>query len=144
MATHSSMLAWKIPLYCWPCSWCQLSCCSHCPHCLPHPPQVKQELRSWKKTPRSHRNCRRIYSLLAGTAAIAAAAAAAAKSLQLCPTLCDPTDSSPSGSPVPGIVQARILEWVAISFSSRNSRHAICSPLLTDPLDPLDTAMMQW
>ena len=44
--------------------------------------------------------------------------AAAAKSLQSCPTLCDPTDSSPPGSPVPGILQARILEWVAISFSS--------------------------
>ena len=47
-----------------------------------------------------------------------AAAAAAAKSLQLCPTLCDPRDSSPPGSPVPGILQARTLEWVAISFSS--------------------------
>ena len=47
-----------------------------------------------------------------------AAAAAAAKSLQLCPTLCDPIDSSPPGSPVPGILQARTLEWVAISFSS--------------------------
>ena len=45
-------------------------------------------------------------------------AAAAAKSLQSCPTLCDPIDSSPLGSPVPGILQARILEWVAISFSS--------------------------
>ena len=46
------------------------------------------------------------------------AAAAAAKSLQLCPTLCDPIDSSPPSSPVPGILQARILEWVAISFSN--------------------------
>ena len=46
------------------------------------------------------------------------AAAAAAKSLQLCPTLCDPIDSSPPGSPVPGILQARTLEWVAISFSN--------------------------
>jgi len=46
------------------------------------------------------------------------AAAAAAKSLQLCPTLCDPIDSSPPGSPIPGILQARTLEWVAISFSS--------------------------
>ena len=41
-----------------------------------------------------------------------------AKSLQSCPTLCDPMDSSPPGSPVPGILQARTLEWVAISFSS--------------------------
>ena len=45
-------------------------------------------------------------------------AAAAAKSLQLCPTLCDPTDGSPPGSPVPGILQARTLEWVAISSSN--------------------------
>ena len=42
----------------------------------------------------------------------------AAKSLQLCPTLCDPRDGSPPGSSVPGILQARILEWVAISFSN--------------------------
>jgi len=46
------------------------------------------------------------------------AAAAAAKLLQLCPTLCDPVDGSPPGSPVPGIFQARTLEWVAISFSN--------------------------
>ena len=45
-------------------------------------------------------------------------AAAAAKSLQSCPTLCDPIDSSPPGSAVPGILRARILEWVAISFSN--------------------------
>ena len=44
--------------------------------------------------------------------------ATAAKSLQSCPTLCDPIDGSPPGSPVPGILQARTLEWVAISFSS--------------------------
>jgi len=44
-------------------------------------------------------------------------AAAAAKLLQLCPTLCDHIDSSPPGSAVPGILQARTLEWVAISFS---------------------------
>ena len=48
----------------------------------------------------------------------AAAAAAAAKSLQSCPTLCDPIDGSPPGSPIPGILQARTLEWIAISFSS--------------------------
>ena len=45
-------------------------------------------------------------------------AAAAAKSLQSCPTLCNPKDSSPPGSPVPGILQARTLKWVAISFSN--------------------------
>ena len=46
------------------------------------------------------------------------AAAAAAKSLQSCPTLCDPIDGSPPGSAVPEILQARTLEWVAISFSN--------------------------
>ena len=50
------------------------------------------------------------------------AAAAAAKSLQSCPTLCDPIDGSPPGSLVPGILQARTLEWVAISFSSARKR----------------------
>ena len=49
---------------------------------------------------------------------IAAAAAAAAKSHQSCPTLCDPREGSPPGSPVPGILQARTLEWAAISFSN--------------------------
>ena len=44
--------------------------------------------------------------------------AAAAKSLQSCPTLCDPIDVSPPGSPAPGILQARTLEWVVISFSN--------------------------
>ena len=44
--------------------------------------------------------------------------AAAAESLQSCPTLCDPIDGSPPGSPIPGILQARTLEWVAISFSN--------------------------
>ena len=47
---------------------------------------------------------------------------AAAKSLQSCPTLCNPIDGSPPGSPVPGILWARILEWVAISFSTHSSR----------------------
>ena len=46
-------------------------------------------------------------------------AAAAAKSLQTCPTLCDPRDSSPPGSPFSGILQPRTLEWVAISFSKQ-------------------------
>ena len=50
--------------------------------------------------------------------AAAAASAAAAKSLQSCPTLCDPIDGSPPGSTVPGILQATTLEWVAISFST--------------------------
>jgi len=58
------------------------------------------------------------FSWLSQNAAIIAAAAAVAKSLQLCPTLCDPRDGRPPGPPVPGILQARTLEWVAISFSN--------------------------
>ena len=53
-----------------------------------------------------------------GIVNIEVAAAAAAKSLQSCLTLCDPIDSNPPDSPVPGILQERILEWVAISFSN--------------------------
>ena len=52
------------------------------------------------------------------TMTLYAATATAAKSLQSCPTLCDPIDGSPPGSPVTGILQARTLEWVAISFSN--------------------------
>ena len=52
---------------------------------------------------------------------LAAAAAAAAKSLQSCPTLWNPIDGSPPGSPIPGILQARTLEWVAVSFSMQES-----------------------
>ena len=55
-----------------------------------------------------------IWNYLVSTSEVAAAA----KSLQSCPTLCDPIEGSPPGSPVPGILQARILEWVAISFSN--------------------------
>ena len=64
-------------------------------------------------------------------------AAAAVKLLQSCPTLCNSIDGSPPGSPVPGILQARILEWVAISFSNA-CMHAkllqLC-PTLCDPMD---------
>ena len=49
-------------------------------------------------------------------------AAAAARSLQSCPTLCDPIDGSPPGSPVPGTLQARVLEWGAIAFSAWTAR----------------------
>jgi len=59
-----------------------------------------------------------MYLNLADFSFLPTAAAAAAKSLQSCPTLCDPIDGSPPGSPVPGILQARTVEWVAISFSN--------------------------
>ena len=70
----------------------------------------------------------------------AAAAAAAAKSLQSCPTLCDPIDCNPPGSPIPGILQARTLEWVAISFlqcmKMKSEREVTQScPTLSDPMD---------
>ena len=66
------------------------------------------------------------------------ARAAAAKSLQPCPTLCDPIDGSPPGSPVPGILQARTLEWVAISFSDEGKwkmkvKSLSCVRLLATP-----------
>ena len=57
-------------------------------------------------------------SFCSGGRRVAKSAAATAKSLQLCPTLCDPIDGSPPGSPVPGILQARTLEWGAIAFSN--------------------------
>ena len=60
----------------------------------------------------------KVCSTLSLSLNFSAAAAAAAKSLQSCPTLCDPKDGSPPGSPVPGSLQARTLEWVAISFSN--------------------------
>ena len=70
------------------------------------------------------------------------ARAAAAKSLQSCPTLCDPRDGSPPGSPVPGILQARTLEWVAIAFSNAwkwkvksESEGAQSCPTLSDAMD---------
>ena len=63
--------------------------------------------------------CRQNTSILS----IAFDAAAAAKSLQSCPTLCDPIDGSPPGSPVSGILQARVLEWGAIAFSEAMYKH---------------------
>ena len=62
------------------------------------------------------------------------AAAAAAKSLQSCQTLCDPTDSNPPGSAIPGILQIRTLEWVAISFSITNLDSILKSRGITLPI----------
>jgi len=59
-----------------------------------------------------------IYSIKESEAKLISSVAVAAKSLQLCPTLCDPIDGSPPGPTVPGILQARTLEWVAISSSN--------------------------
>ena len=66
-------------------------------------------------------------------------AATAAKSLQSCPTLCDPIDGSPPGSPVPGILQPRTLEWAAISFSNawkwKVKVKSLSCARLSDPMD---------
>ena len=70
----------------------------------------------------------------------AAAATATAKLLQLCLTLCDPIDGSPPGSPVPGILQARTLEWVAIAFSNATSLQY--QPLNKTASAPLSNALM--
>ena len=63
-----------------------------------------------------------------------------AKSLQSCPTLCDPIEGSPPGSPIPGILQARTLEWVAISFSNAKSESEVAQSCPT-PSDPMDCSL---
>ena len=69
--------------------------------------------------------------------------AAAAKSLQSCPTLCYPVDGSPPGSPIPGILQARTLEWVAISFSNawKWKVESEVTQLCPTPSDPMDCSL---
>ena len=95
MANQSSILAWKIP-------WTEKSGRLQC--------MGSQRVRhDWPHTSRAYTRHNPLHNITA---------AAAAKSLQSCPTLCDPIDGSPPGSPVPGILQARTLEWVAISFSN--------------------------
>ena len=68
-------------------------------------------------------------------------AAAAAKSLQSCLTLYDPIDGSPPGSPVPGILQARTLEWVAISFSMEVKSESEVAQSHPTPSDPMDCSL---
>ena len=105
MATHSGTLAWIIP---WMEEHCRLQSMGSQEldmteqlhfHFLFFSLSLSSPLATWEA-----------FTVLA--------AAAAAKSLHSCPTLCDPRDGSPPGSPVPGILQARTLEWVAISFSN--------------------------
>ena len=92
------------------------------PFCLLRMPYLSTNLSSkisplWSFTCVAF-SCTSIEICICLTLSNSVSAAAAANSLQLCPTLCDPIDSSPPGSPVPGILQARTLEWVAISFSN--------------------------
>ena len=88
------------------------------PHTCGH---LTWENKNWKRSMHSSVHCITIYNsqdMGATDMYINTATAAAAKSLQSCPTLCDPIDVSPRGSPIPGILQARTLEWAAISFSN--------------------------
>ena len=90
-------------------------------HCWPVPPQETLKHSSFSVSvgslgPGAHKVCLSPLSISGGTC-MHRSAAAAAKSLQSCPTLCDTIDGSPPGFPVPEILQARTLEWVAISFS---------------------------
>ena len=82
-------------------------------------------------------DCRAPDSSVHGISHTSILAAIAAKSLQSCPTLCDPIDGSPPGSSVPGILQARTLEWVAISFSNAcmHAKSLQVCPTLCDPRD---------
>ena len=93
----------------------------------PCPPQLEQRPHAAMKTQHSHKHINKYF-------------AAAAKSLQSCPTLCNPIDGSPPGSSVPGILQARTLEWVAISFSNarkwkEKSEVAQSCPTRSNPMD---------
>ena len=123
MATHSSILAWRIP-------WLEE------PGGLQSMGSLRTRLSDFTFTFHFHaleKEMATHSSVLAwripwseepgglqsmGSQRVRHAAAAAAKSLQSCPTLCYPIDGSPPASPVPGILQARTLEWVAISFSN--------------------------
>ena len=104
MATHSSVLAWRIPG-------------TGKPGGLPSVGSHSQT-RLQRLTRLNSIRCLDNYLNMKIYIVNRSSAAAAAKSLQSCPTLCDPIDGSPPGSSVPGILQARVLEWVAISFSN--------------------------
>ena len=98
-----------------------------------------QVILGWE---RSGRICHYAEPIFLQNISTTAAAAATAKSLQSCPTLCDPIDGSPLGSSVPGILRARILEWVAISFSNASkwkvkseSEVTQSCQTLSDPMD---------
>ena len=69
---------------------------------------------------------------------------AAAKSLQSCPTLCDPRDGSPPGSPVPAILQARTLEWVAMHSPMHESEKCEVAQSYPTLSDPMDGASLPW
>ena len=89
------------------------STCASCISCIGR--QILDRQHHWEASYLMHDVC---YIIKVLSVSITTVAAAAAKSLQSCPTLCDSIDGSSLGSPIPGILQARTLEWVAISFSN--------------------------
>ena len=94
--------------------------------------EIKDAINRWRDIPSSWLGRINIVKMTILPNAIYrfnAAAAAAGKSLQSCSTLCDPIDGSPPGSAIPGILQARILDWVAISFSNRFNTIPIKLPM---------------
>ena len=101
----------------------------------------EEESPAWTKLNFTKTGVQRFFFKIGSARGKAPAAAAAAKSLQSCPTLCNPRDSSPPGSPVPRILQAGILDWVAISFSNAcmkvksESEVTQSCPTLSDPMD---------
>ena len=118
MATHSSTLAWQIPWTEEPGRLQSMGLSSLLQH---HSSKASIPWRSaFFKAQFSHPSMTtgKTIALTIRTFVGIAAAAAAAQLLQSCPTLCNPTDGSPPGTPVPGTLQARTLEWVAISFSN--------------------------
>ena len=141
MAAHSSILAWEIPWTEGPGGYSPWVCESvgrdlatkqkrHTPltvitSCLIYSPCCSLSCTPWLLplpypciVPPSLTVTTHLFSVSLSLLFFVILTAAAAKSLQLCPTLCDPIDDSPPGSPVPGILQARPLEWAAISFSN--------------------------
>ena len=100
--------------------------------------KVKRQPSEWEKRIANEATDKELISNIYEHFIQFAAAAATAKSLQSCPTLWDPTDGSPLGSSLPGILQARILEWVAISFSNAlkwkvKVKSLSCAQLLATP-----------
>ena len=125
-----------LPLFLWYNTPNPLSCKSRPSHVC----GISQNKRNVTPVSWSHIIGKRLNILESFTFCHLLFAAAAAKSLHSCPTLCDPIDGSPPGSPVPGILQARTLEQVAISFSNA-WKWKWSRSVMTDSSDPMDCSL---
>ena len=94
--------------------------------------EIKEDTNRWRNIPCSWIRRIKIVKMSMLPKAIYAAAA---KSLQSCPTLCDPIDGSPPGSPISGILQARTLEWLPFPSPMHESEDAQSYPTFSDPMD---------